>query len=349
MSGKSGKGWKRGLWGIAGVALLWGAATGWTQGVELFVNSDGSTINKPFSQVMNLFWRKWQEADSRRPQQPLEVVRDAQGTAAAQPDELSATWIGHATLLLRMEGTTILTDPHFSERASPVSWAGPKREIPLPYTLAELPHIDVVVISHNHYDHLDLPTLQALAQQAGGPPQVFVPNGLADWLREQGIPQVQALGWWQEAEAKPGFRVIGVPAHHWSARALHDRNHSHWSGWVLRSAHFSTYFSGDTGYSDDFKVIGERLGGVDLALVPVGAYEPRDFMREQHVNPSEALQIVQDVRARYGIGMHWGTFDLSLEPLDAPLREVPQALKEAGLGEEKLKLLKPGATWRLAE
>ena len=270
-------------------------------------------------------------------------MRDEAGKHAALQGELSVTWIGHATALLRIGGMNVLTDPNFSERASPVSWAGPKRQVPTPYAIDQLPHIDAVLISHNHYDHLDEASVLALNQQAGGPPLFLVPAGLGPWFAERGITSVRSLEWWQSERLGP-LTVHAVPAHHWSARGLTDRNRSHWAGWVVQGAGKSAYFAGDTGYSQDFTVIGEKLGPFDLALLPVGAYEPRDFMREQHIDPSEAVAIHRDVRAKVSVGIHWGTFDMADEALDAPLTELPRARQQAGLPDSAFRLLTHGET-----
>lgn len=297
--------------------VLWVPASARTGGGH--VNSDGAAIDKPLTEVLGWMWHS---VFSGLPKPPathvqgytLPVVRDERGTATAQPGELSVTWVGHATALIRINGVNVLMDPHFSPRASPFSWAGPERKTPLPYTLAELPRADVVVISHDHFDHLDEPSVLALNQQPGGPPVFVVPRGLADWFHDRG---------------------------------MFDRNQTHWSGWVLASGGVSVYFAGDTGYSSDFVDIGERLGPFDLALLPVGAYAPRDFMRDQHVDPGEAVRIHQDVRAQQSVGIHWGTFELSDESLDAPMGDVPLALQAAGLAPTALRLLRHGETLTL--
>lgn len=316
-----------------------------------YTNSDGSTIDKSIFEVAEWMVRsRLSQADST-PQGPFKdyripLVRSPEGTAPALPDEFSVTWLGHASVLLRMDGQVILTDPHFSERASPVSWAGPRRRVPPPYQLENLPHVDVVVLSHNHYDHLDLPSLKALYAQAGGPPQLLAPAGLAPWLVEQGFSGARSLGWWESIELGP-LHITGLPAHHGSGRGLFDKNATHWGGWLIRSPHFSTYFAGDTGYSADFTEIGRRTGGMDLALIPVGAYQPRDFMADQHVDPTQAVQIFQDVRARLALGIHWSTFEMASEPLDAPIADLAHALQAASIPPAQFRLVPIGSTLRL--
>src|SRR4030095_3338600 len=209
----------------------------------------------------------------------------------------SVTWIGHATVLLRMAGLTVLTDPQFSERASPLSFAGPKRVVPPVPALNELPHIDAGVVSHNHYDHLDLDSVVRLAGQPGGPPTFFVPLGLKEWVERRGIEEVVELGWWDRRDFR-GVEIHFVPVQHWSRRTLTDENRTLWGGWVLRHPELSFFFAGDTGYSKDFADIGARFGSFDLAAIPIGAYEPRWFMKIMHMNPAEAAQAHKDVHAR---------------------------------------------------
>ncbi len=256
----------------------------------------------------------------------------------------TVTWIGHATFLIQMDGVNILTDPHFSERASPVSWAGPKRYTPPGLTLEELPVIDFVIISHNHYDHLDLKTVQKLrAQQEKNPPMFYVPLGLQSWFKDAGIENVKELDWWGKDTFK-GISLHSVPIQHYSSRTPWNRNHSLWAGWVIKDSQSTIFFVGDTGYSKDFKDIGKRFGPMDLSLLPIGAYEPRRFMESIHVNPQEAVKIHQDVQSRYSIGMHWGTFSLTTEDMDEPPRQLKQALKQANISESEFFIMGHGET-----
>lgn len=305
---------------------------------EGFRNRDGSTIDKSQWEV----WR-WQlsRQDPPRPQPPLPVV-----APDLQAPEPNITWIGHSTVLARLGGLAVLTDPQFSERASPVSWAGPKRVGALPLTPAQLPHIDVVLVSHNHYDHLDLPSLKALAAQPGGAPLFVVPEGVQALLASEGIGPVQPLAWWQ-SQTVGGAELSAVPAQHWSARGLFDRHQTHWCGFVLRKGGHSVFYSGDTGYSADFKAIAQRFGPPDLALLPVGAYEPRDFMRAQHINPAEAVQIHRELGARHSLGVHWGTFALADDTPEQNQAELAAALAEQQVSPSTFRLLTHGATWAL--
>lgn len=278
---------------------------------EGFINSDGQSVGPPLSDLLTWVWQRTRDG---LPPKPSRFVDGYSGFPVRKPDlamlkanrsQVTATWVGHATMLLQIDGVNILTDPQFSQRAFMVQWAGPQRRVPLPMTLAELPHIDLVVISHNHYDHLDLDTVLGLNRQPGGPPLFAVPLGIDLWMKAQGIDRVKALDWWQSIRVG-GVDVTMVPVHHWSARSLTDRNTTLWGGWVLKSPQFSAFFAGDTGYSSDFADIGQRFGGFDLALIPVGAYEPRWFMSSQHVDPPQAVKMHQDLRARQSIGIHWG-------------------------------------------
>ena len=260
----------------------------------------------------------------------------------------SATWIGHASVLMQVGGINVLTDPVFSDRVSPVEFAGPRRKVGLPMAIAELPHIEVVLISHNHYDHLDRATVQQLNRQAGGPPLFMVPLGIKPWMHAAGIDNVRELDWWQQTEIG-GLKIHFVPAQHWSARALNDRFQTLWGGWIVQtnptsSTPFSFYFAGDTGYSKDFADIHQRFPDIDLALLPIGAYAPRWFMHNQHVDPTESVQIHRDLHARRSIAIHWGTFELTDEPLDAPPEALSAALQAAGVPAQQFSLLRHGQT-----
>lgn len=312
-----------------------------------FANSDGIRLDKPLSEVLRWYWSRDRSAADRLVHLPLR--REPRATEPAAPGELSATWVGHSTVLLRLDGVTLITDPQFSGRASPFSFVGPKRRTPLPFEIAALPHIDLVLISHNHYDHLDEASILALQAQRGGPPLFVVPQGLDAWFHDLGIrDNVQVIGWWSSA-LLAGVNVTAVPARHWSGRGLFDRSATHWTGWVVQRGGRSTYFAGDTGYGDgrDFRRIGQRFPALELALIPVGAYEPRWFMSEQHTDPAEAVQLFRDLGARRAIGIHWGTFSLADEALDAPIAALDQARRSQGVAAADFRLLEHGETWDL--
>jgi len=280
------------------------------------------------------------------------VQANARAGAAMQP---AVTWIGHATVLVQMGGLNLLTDPIFSDRASPLEGLGPQRAQPPGLSLAQLPHIDMVLISHNHYDHLDTPSVRALNAQAGGPPLFVVPLGLKAWMADEGIHNVVELDWWQ-THVLGGVEVVMTPVQHWSGRSLSDRMQTLWSGYAVFAPDLHLYFSGDTGYSRDFIDTRERFknrqtdtegGGFDLALIAIGAYEPRWFMKDQHVNPAEAVQLHRDLKAKRSLGVHWGTFELTDEALDEPPRALAEARQQAGLNEEEFGVLPIGGTLRL--
>jgi N-acyl-phosphatidylethanolamine-hydrolysing phospholipase D len=253
----------------------------------------------------------------------------------------SVTWIGHATMLVRMDGVTFLTDPIFSERASPVSFAGPKRHQPPGIPLDELPPIDFVTLSHDHYDHTDLPSLKVLAKRGA---RFIVGLEMGDLVREAGGEPIE-LDWWQSAPIA-GVEVHCVPAQHFSGRTgLHEDTRL-WAGWVVAGPTRRFYHAGDTGYFDGFRVIGERLGPIDLAAVPIGAYDPRPIMEYVHLNPEEAMQAAGDVRARQVVAMHWGTFDLTDEPMDEPPQRFHAAAVKQGRPAENAWTLSIGETRR---
>lgn len=263
--------------------------------------------------------------------------------------ESTLTWIGHATFLLQYEGLNILTDPHFTKRASPVDFAGPSRHTKPGLALKDLPPIDVVIISHNHYDHLDLETVQLLHEhQKDNPPQYFVPLGLKTWFLDLGVRNVEELDWW---DSKPfqEWKIHAVPVQHFSGRSLSDRDKTLWAGWVLEHPNFKFFFAGDTGYSRDFADIGKRFGGFDLSAIPIGAYDPEWFMKPVHVNPEEAVKIHQDVKSRYSVGMHWGTFTLTDEPMEEPPQRLAKALEAQSIPPEFFFVMQHGETRRLAK
>ncbi|HET7400859.1 MAG TPA: MBL fold metallo-hydrolase [Usitatibacter sp.] len=300
------------------------------------------------------FWRwKWEQLRDGVAHAPpggwnLPAVKTDVRALHDGSGEARLTWIGHSAFLLQLGGLNILTDPQFSPRASPVSFAGPKRIVPLPLEVSELPRIDVVLVSHNHYDHLDLPTVRELAAQPGGSPLFLVPLGLKAWFADNGMDRVEEYDWWQQRDAGPA-RFTLVPVQHWSKRTLWDANQTLWGGWVIQAGGLRIIHTGDLGYSRDTRDIGARLGPFDLALIPIGAYEPRWFMQTMHVNVPDALRVRQDLGAARAIGMHWGTFEgLTDEPLDEPPRVLARLRTEAGLPVEAFDVMKIGETRGIA-
>lgn len=254
----------------------------------------------------------------------------------------TVTWIGHASLLVQMEQVSFLTDPIWSNRPSPLPLIGPSRFVAPGLAMDDLPPIDFVIISHNHYDHLDLPTLRSLAER--NPATVFyVPLGNGALLQQQGIANVEELDWGQTRVYK-GVTIHCLPSQHWSKRSLTDDRKALWSSWAVTGAEQRFYFAGDTGYFDGFKMIGEALGPFDLVAVPIGAYEPRAMMRDSHMNPEEALRAAIDLRAERAVGIHFGTFDLSDEPLAEPPQRFNEAAQHSELGSDAAWVLDIGET-----
>lgn len=243
-------------------------------------------------------------------------------------DDDRVWWLGHASLLLRLQGQYLLTDPVFSRRASPLSFAGPLRKTPVSLGINELPQLDAVLISHNHYDHLDSATVRQIARRFPDA-HFFVPLGLKGWFTRRGIRHVTELDWWQ-ALTWQGMAITAVPAQHWSMRSLWDRNRSLWCGWVIETARLRFWFSGDTGFASDLAEIALRLGPLDAAAIPIGAYAPRWFMGAHHMDPQQAVTLWQQIGRPVTIPIHWGVFELADESLELPPQELLAALSAAG-------------------
>jgi N-acyl-phosphatidylethanolamine-hydrolysing phospholipase D len=260
----------------------------------------------------------------------------------ANGTEPTITWIGHATLLIQLDGVNVLTDPQWSERASPVSFAGPKRVTPPGLRLEDLPPIHVVVISHDHFDHLDEATVRRLASVHR--PRFYVPLGYKGWFADQGITDVVELDWW-DSRVERGLTLTSVPVQHWTSRSFFQMNRRLWSGWVIAGRQRRAFFAGDTGYYEPyFKEIGARLGPFDVAAISIGAYMPPAIMRLTHTTPEEALRIFADVRGRRFMAMHWGTFDLADEPLLEPPARLRAEAERLGLGPERIWVFQHGET-----
>ena len=250
------------------------------------------------------------------------------------------TWIGHATLLVQIAGVNILTDPIWSDRASPVSFAGPRRLVAPGVRFEDLPRIHAVVISHDHYDHLDADTIDRLVRVHQ--PRFFVPLGMKDWLRDHGARDVVELDWWQAATFR-GLTFTCTPAQHSSGRGLRDQNLRLWSSWVVAGGGKKLWFAGDTGYTSSLLEIGKRLGPFDVAAVPIGGYSAYEAKHPNHVNPEEALQLFEEEKARLMVPIHFGTFELNREPFAEPPTRLLKAAVARGL-DERIAILSAGQT-----
>jgi L-ascorbate metabolism protein UlaG (beta-lactamase superfamily) len=279
-------------------------------------------------------WPLWVE-NRVMPQLPGQLARG----------ELALTFVNHVTFLLQFHGLNVLTDPVWSERVSPVQWSGPKRVRAPGLPLEHLPRIDVVLVSHNHYDHLDLDTLRRLGTEHR--PLFVTGLGNQRFLQDHGLDRVIELDWWQETH-HGGASILYTPAQHWSGRGLRGRNRTLWGGFVLETDGRRVYFAGDTGYSRHFKDIRSRCGVMDVALLPIGAYEPRWFMGEQHMDPDEAVRAHLDLQAELSIGTHFGCFRLTDEGIDDPVTELGTARTRHRVAPDRFRVLETGETLRLA-
>jgi L-ascorbate metabolism protein UlaG (beta-lactamase superfamily) len=256
--------------------------------------------------------------------------------------QIAITFVGHSTFLLRTSQGTCITDPLFTSHAGPFGRLGPRRVREPAVLPSALPPLDVVLVSHNHYDHLQPLSLRAVASR--GTPAIVTALGLKAYLTRRGLARVIELDWWDRTRIADAWTITAVPAQHFSARTPLDRNRSLWVGFVLESGDRTIYFAGDTGYTPQVAEIGRRFPRIDVALIPIGAYEPRWFMQPMHLNPAEAVRVHQDLGARASIGMHFGTFHLTDEGIDEPIRALERARETAGLGEEAFRVLDFGET-----
>ncbi len=279
---------------------------------------------------------------------PYEIVPE--GFSYPLPDvnheeeKPTAMWIGHSTYLVSISGKNILTDPVWSNRCSPLPFMGPKRRHSPPVALEKLPQIDYVLISHDHYDHLDRYTVQRLHALF---PKILwvVPTGVKKWFKSRGITNVLELHWWEEAIVNSTFRITAVPCQHFSGRSSPNANKTLWAGFVMEDLLLdkTLYFAGDTGYNPyDFKRIGEKFPKIDLSLIPIGAYSPRTFMAPVHVEPQDAVNIHMEVNSKLSLGMHWKTFCLSEEPMEQPPFDLYRSMKKEKLDPHTFLAVDPG-------
>jgi len=268
-------------------------------------------------------------------------IDESPGAVPVRGSSAVVTFIGHATFLIQTEFGNILTDPMYSMRAGPWNLAGPRRVRAPGIPFDALPPIAIVLLSHNHYDHCDLKTLARIAKRHD--PLVVTPLGNAPLLRSTGLRRVEELDWWQSATTTP-MPVTMTPARHFSARGLHDRNRALWGGFMIDAGGERIYFAGDSAYAPFFADIPRRLGAIDLALLPIGAYEPRWFMSAVHMNPEDAVRAHLDLQSPPSIGMHFGTFQMAAEGIDQPLIDLAQARDAHGVSESRFRAIDVGAS-----
>jgi len=308
---------------------------------DTYKNTNDQQNGKTFGQLMTWVF------DSEKGPERVKIETSNQWQELAPDQTNYAVWVGHATYLINNGDINILTDPIFSKRASPIGFAGPKRMIPPAMQLNDLPKIDAVVVSHNHYDHFDIWSLKKLYKL--NPETIFmIPVGDKKKLIKAGIKNVVEMNWWESLKVS-NTTFHFTPVQHWSKRGLFDRNKSLWGGWFMQTDALALYHAGDTGYSNDFKTTYERLGAPDYSFIPIGAYDPRWFMKDSHVNPEEAVQIALDLKTSHSFGMHWGTFTLTDEPVLEPPVRLERALIDQNLEADFFRSPKPGEILQLTK
>lgn len=303
-----------------------------------FVNLDGSGPKGLGAvlkwSVVDRLTGKRRRAPDRAPVPTVAPDLARLATPPARGEGARITWLGHASFLVQLDGVSLLIDPVLGERVAGVV----SRNVAVPVPAERLPHIDAALVTHSHYDHLDLPTLK----QVGAP--VYAGLGLRPLLEKEGL-RCRELGWWQAAQVG-GVEITFVPAQHWSRRGLGDTNRTLWGGFVVKGSSATLYHAGDTAWFGGFAEIGRRFE-LDAALLPIGAYDPAWFMSPQHMNPEEALRAFQDLGARTFVAMHWGTFKLSDEPLDEPPRRLEAERRRLGIPAERVRVLAVGEEWEV--
>ncbi|MCW7464753.1 MBL fold metallo-hydrolase [Leptospira levettii] len=267
------------------------------------------------------------------------IVKNDGSLLQKNQSKLSVTWVGHATTLVQIDGVNILTDPIWSERCSPLSFAGPKRYTPPGISITNLPKIDIIILSHNHYDHTDIPTLKTLEETFH--PLVLTGLGNRKLLLGAGLKHVKEMDWWEEVTFR-SLKLTFTPTQHFSGRSLFDRDETLWGSFMVVGAKEKVYFAGDTGYYTHFKEIANHFGPIDIAILPIGATEPRWLMEPVHIDPNQAVLSFLDLKAKYLVPMHYMTFVLSDEPLDSPVPRTKEAMKQSGISESAFVPLKIG-------
>ena len=298
------------------------------------MNPEGNGLWSGLKMILTSRFEEWPDT--------LENTPDLELNHELSVDEIAVTFVNHATVLVQSKSFNFLTDPVWSERVSPVTWAGPKRHRAPGIPFEELPKIDFVVISHNHYDHMDLSTLQKLNKKFH--PKFFVPLGNKNFLESQGISDVVELDWWSTFEMTSDLKINLAPSDHFSGRSPFDKNKTLWGSYFISFGGHSVYFGGDTAYSPHFKAIHDHFGSPDIAFLPIGAYDPRWFMKVVHMNPDEAVRAHLDLNAFQSVGIHFGTFRLTGEKFDQPVKDLELALKSRNLISKEFVILSEGRT-----
>lgn len=302
-----------------------------------------------------LKWRRERATHTLAPTPPIGSFATA-SPAVVHPragvSDCTATWIGHSTVLLQWHGLNVITDPVFCQRAFPVQWLGPRRIMEPALAIDELPPLDVVLLSHSHYDHLDKGAVKRIAKTNPRATWI-VPLRLGAYVLGWGVREIVELDWWQETSID-GLRVTATPARHFSARRIGDRNKTLWCGYAIEREGMRAFFAGDTAFHPEFADVGAKCGPFDFVMIPIGAYDPRWFMHVVHVDPEEAVQIYRDLVARHPgaalplmLAIHWGTFRLTDEPVDEPPRRTLARWRDVGLREDRLWIARFGETRRL--
>ena len=259
---------------------------------------------------------------------------------------ISVTYVNHSTFLIQVDGLNILTDPIYSKRASPWQWLGPERVHEPGIAMDDLPPIDLILISHNHYDHLDVATLQQLAARHQQPPMILAGLGNGRYFSSLGLQRHRDMDWRENVEWQ-GVEIVFSECRHSSGRGINDQKRTLWGSFVIKTSRGSIYFAGDTGYGPQFSEAAREYGPFALALLPIGAYEPRDFMEAVHLNPADAVQAHLDLDTEQSIGIHFGTFQLTYEAIDQPLIDLRVALEKTGVQPDNFLTLAPGETHRI--
>ena len=292
--------------------------------------------------MVRFMWRHWRHRERHVEVPPGHVLtrQEIRRQLAEHRGRASLTWLGHASFLIEIAGKMVLTDPYLGETAGPAGF-GPKRYVPPALSVEELPDVDILLISHNHYDHLDLPTLRRLSDKSQV--EVLVPLKLGDFFRGLGYTRVHELDWY-DARYFDDLQIMALPAVHFSRRQPFDRNRSLWCGFALQGGDHKLYFSGDTAHGAIFREVGAVAGGFDLAIVGIGAYLPRRIMQASHTTPEEALKLADDIGAARVLGMHWGTVVLTDEDPFEPPQRFRRAAEAVGLGPDRAWLMAIGET-----